>query len=262
MDIIVCIKQVPDTELVPRLSSDKKDIDRRDINYCINPYDEYAIEEAVKIKEALGPDKVKVTLVSIGLEGARESLLKGLAFGADEAILVTDPTFSNLDTLLTAKLLHKIISGLKFDLILTGKQAIDDDACEAPAMLAQLLNIPQVTIIKKLTLNNDLKSCVCEREIENFTEIVEVNLPFLATAQKGLNTPRYLTLPNIMKARQKPIKVLALNNLSDFKLDAPKTEILELNLFQKARNVKVFEGELAEIIPKALKLLKEEAKVI
>lgn len=263
MNVIVCMKQVPDTEALIKIKSDGSGIVTDDIKYVMNPYCEYAVEEALRIKEKFGGQAI---LVSMGPQRTVEALRIGLAMGADRSIHLNDPAFEGADGFSTAKALAEIIKKETFDLILCGKQAVDDDMAQVGPSLAELLNLPHVTLITKLEISPDQKKAKVEREIEGGKEIIEVNLPAVFTCQKGLNEPRYASLPGIMKAKKKEVKSI---NLAALGLPADqvgaagaKTKILKYTPPPSRPPGKVITGEVLEAAQKLVKLLREEAKII
>lgn len=263
MDILVCMKQVPDTESKIRLKAGEKAVDTENLNFVINPFDEFAIEEALRIREKLGGT---VTLVSMGPTRTQEALRTGLAMGADRAIHLQDDAFDGADAWATAKVLAKAVQGLEYDLILCGKQAIDDDSAQVAALLAEMLDLPQVTVVTKLEIAADGKSARAHREIEGGVEVVETSLPAVITAQKGLNEPRYPSLPGIMKAKKKEIKVLdavALGfDAGEVGRAGSRLETVDVFLPPARQAGRVIEGEPAEVARELARLLREEAKVI
>ncbi len=263
MNIIVCMKQVPDTAARIKIGSDGRDIDRSDLSYVVNPYDEYAVEEAIRIKEKVGGE---VVVLCMGPERATEAIRTCLAMGADRGIHFKDEAFEGSDPYVTAKLLAKAISGMEYDLILCGKQAVDDNASFVGPALAERLGIPQATVITNLELAEDQKKITVERETEGGKEVLEVPLPALVTAQKGLNEPRYASLPGIMKAKKKEIKVVdaAALGISPDEVGekGAREKILALTLPPERQAGKVIPGEPAEAVKELVKLLKEEAKAL
>lgn len=251
MDIIVCIKQVPDTTTVIQIDSSSKDIVRDGITQIISPYDEFAIEEALALREAHGGN---VVLLSVGPESAKEALRSGLAMGADEAIhVVTETSPMALDSLATAKLIAKALDGRSYDMVLLGRQAIDDDALQMGSLVAELLNIPQVTTVIKLEVNgNQIKA---HRTVEGGMQVVETSLPVLLTAQKGLNTPRYPSMKGILQAKKKSIQEL---NASELGVDLANKVVLESLTLPPARPAGRIVGSVDELV----KALAEEIKVI
>jgi electron transfer flavoprotein beta subunit len=207
MDIIVCVKHVPETaEAELRIDSSGKAIEKTGLVYDINEWDDYALEEAVRIKEKQGGT---VTAITIGAEDSDATLRKCLARGADKAIRLTDPKFADSDGYAIAKILFSIIKTLHYDLILTGMQAGDDGSAAVGPILAQMLNIPYATMVKKLELGTG--TAKANRELEGgMEEQLEVRTPALFSVQTGINEPRYVSIMGIRKAMQKEIKVMTL----------------------------------------------------
>lgn len=263
MNIIVCMKQVPDTETLIKIKPDGSGIVTDDIKYVMNPYCEFAVEEALRIKEKFSGQAV---LVTMGPQRAVEALRTGLAMGADRSIHLNDPTFEGADGFATAQALAETIKKESFDLILCGKQAVDGDLAQVGPSLAELLNLPHVTLITKLEISPDKKKAKVEREVEGGKEVIEVNLPAVFTCQKGLNEPRYASLPGIMKAKKKEIKPI---NLAALGLPADqvgaagsKTKILKYTPPASRPPGKVISGEVLDAAKNLVRLLREEAKVI
>lgn len=249
MNILVCVKQVPDTETRIKIGADKKSIDPTDINWILNPYDEYAVEEALRIKEKQG--NTTVTVISVGPERTTSALRNALAMGADEAVLVK--TDQALDSLAAAKALSVAIKEMPYDLILAGKQGVDDDNLQVGPMVAELLNIPCVTYISELKLENG--KATVKREVEGGMEVVEATLPALFTAEKGLNEPRYPALRGIMMAKKKTIleKQVA--------IDPPKIQIVNIEYPPTRKGGKIV-GQGVDAVPELVRLLREEAKAV
>ena len=210
MDVIVCVKHVPETaEAEIKINPDGKKVEESGLVFDINEWDDYALEEAVQIKEKLGGS---VTAITVGSEAADSTLRKCLARGADNAIRITDPKFEGTDSYVIAKILSKAVKDLHFDLILTGAQAGDDGSAATGPILAEFLGISHATMIKKIEFNNDLVRF--NRELEGgLEEVGEVKLPTLLTIQTGINEPRYVSIMGIRKAMKKEIKVLGLADL-------------------------------------------------
>jgi electron transfer flavoprotein beta subunit len=209
LDVVVCVKHVPETaEAELRIDSTGKNIEKTGLVYDINEWDDYALEEAVRIKEKQGGT---VTAITIGTQDSEPTLRKCLARGADTAIRLTDPKFEGSDAYATAKILHSTIKTLHFDLILTGMQAADDGYAAAGPILAEMLGIPHVTMVKKLELATG--TAKINRELEGgMEEQLEIKLPALISVQTGINEPRYVSIMGIRKAMQKEIKVINLAN--------------------------------------------------
>ncbi len=264
MNILVCMKQVPDTETKIVINPSASGIVTEGIKYVMNPYDEFAVEEALRIKEKLGGT---VTIVSMGPARATEAIRTALAMGADKGVHLNDPAFEGADSYATAKVLASAIEKLPFDIILTGKQAVDHDNAQVYAALAEMLDIPHVSVVTKLDIAQDGKSAVAEREIEGGAkEVVHTSLPAIIAAQKGLNEPRYASLPGIMKAKKKPIDTI---NLAGTGLTADevgekgsKLKITKYYLPPERQAGKKLEGEPEEVTKQLVSLLREEAKVI
>lgn len=259
MKIVVCVKQVPDTETRVRINPEGNGMVEADINWIVSPYDEYAIEEALKLKEAKGGE---VVLVSVGPERAQSALRNGLAMGADSAVHLKDPLFDQLDSLGAAHVLAAAIRKLApVDLVLCGQQGVGGDHSQVPGLLAELLDLPQVSVAVKLELQEG--KVVVEREIEGAQETWETSLPALISAQKGLNSPRYASLKGIMAAKKKTIQVqdaAALGLSAD--VLAPRTRVTALELPPARPAVRMIEGDAATQASELIRLLHEEAKVI
>ncbi len=265
MNVVVCIKQVPDTESIIKVKPDGSGIETQDLKYVINPYDEFGIEEGLRIKEKFGEGTV--TLVSLGPQRAQEAIRMGLAIGADQAIHLDDPSFEGGDTLATAKAVAASLKDVPYDLIFCGKQAVDDDLAQVGASLAEILGLPQVCVIQKIEISGDKKKAAVHRQIEGGVEVIEVPLPAVFTAQKGLNEPRYASLPGIMKAKKKPLQTKNLEALGlkaeSVGVAGSKTKVLKFSPPPEKKGGKIIEGESAEeTAPKLVKLLREESKII
>lgn len=263
MNVIVCMKQVPDTETLIKIKSDGSGIVTDDIKYVMNPYCEFGVEEALRIKEKFGGQAI---LVTMGQQRAVETLRTGLAMGADRSIHLNDPAFEGADGFATAKALAEAIQKETFDLILCGKQAVDDDMAQVGPSLAEFLNLPHVTLITKLEISPDKKKAKVEREVEGGKEVIEVSLPAVFTCQKGLNEPRYASLPGIMKAKKKEVKPI---NQATLGLPADqvgaagsKTKIMKYIPPPSRPPGKIISGEVIDAAKNLVKLLREEAKII
>jgi electron transfer flavoprotein beta subunit len=256
VNIVACVKQVPDTETLIKVKPDGSGIDETGIKWVMNPYDEFGVEEALRLKEKYGGD---VTIVTLGPARALEALRTALAMGADKGIYINDPVFDNVDAYTVATALAAAIKGIPHDIIFCGQRAIDDDSGQVGAILAELLGIPQVVVVTKVDVEG--KSVKVIRPIEGAQLLIESPLPCVITAQKGLNEPRYASLPGIMKAKKKPVdtKVAAGLGVSiDVKAKIART------LPPPARPPgKIICGEEpAEKARELARLLREEAKVI
>jgi electron transfer flavoprotein beta subunit len=209
VDLILCVKHVPETaEAELRIDSSTKSIEKAGLVYDINEWDDYALEEAVRIKEKQGGT---ITAITIGSQDSDSTLRKCLARGADKAMRLTDTKFEASDAYAIAKILHSIIKTLHYDLILTGMQATDDGNAMVGPILAEMLGIPHATIVKKIELASG--TARVNRELEGgLEEQIEVKLPALFSIQTGINEPRYVSIMGIRKAMQKEIKIM---NLAD-----------------------------------------------
>lgn len=261
MNIFVCIKQVPDTETKIRIKADSTGIETSDIKWILNPYDEFAVEEALKLRDKLA-DGSKVTAFTVGPKArASEVLRTALAMGADEAVIIDGPEISDSNT--AAKALAAAIKKEgEFGVIFTGKQAIDDDCTQVSQLLAQNLNIPHTAVAVKFALSDDKASVTVEREVEGGAhEVVEMKLPCLVTANKGLNSPRYASLPGIMKAKKKALKEYSQDTLG---ITATDLKISYKNLQPPPPRAagRFIEGDVATQVATLVKLLREEAKVV
>ncbi|GIW39678.1 MAG: electron transfer flavoprotein subunit beta [Candidatus Binatia bacterium] len=251
MKILVPCKRVPDPNSTIKVKPDGTGIATEGLKYVINPFDEIAIEEALRIKEKSAG--TEVVLVSIGEKASQEQLRTGLAMGADRAILVLDG--ADLDSFAVARILRKIVEMESADLVLMGKQAIDDDSNQAGQMLAELLGWPQATFASEVKLSEDGKSARVVREVDGGLETVEIPLPAVVTADLRLNEPRYASLPGIMKARKKELKEIPLSELG---VDAtPKTKTLKVEPPPKREA-----GKKVSSVAELVELLHTEAKVI
>ncbi|MBI4962236.1 MAG: electron transfer flavoprotein subunit beta/FixA family protein [Desulfomonile tiedjei] len=259
MKSLVCLKQVPDTETQIKVNADGTGIVTDGIKYVINPYDEFSVEEALRLKEKF--KEGEVVILTIGPDRATEAIRTALAMGADRGVHVSDEALNQADPLVSAQALAAAAAQLQYDIIFCGHRAIDDDFAATGAMLAELLKLPQVTLVTKVEVSDDKKSAVVERDVEGGKEIVEVSLPCVVTSQKGLNEPRYASLPGIMKAKKKPIDK---KTAADLGVSAdPKLQSKNYTMPPERQAGKKFEGlepeEAAKVVVQALR---NEAKII
>jgi len=248
MNIVVCISQTPDTAAKISVGPDGRNIDPKGVKFVLNPYDEFAVEEGLRQKQAAGGN---VTLLCVGGEGAKEAIRLGLAMGADKGILVKDEERS--DSYVVAAELAGVIREINPELVLLGRQSVDYDSAQIGPMLSELLDIPLVSFVTKLEISGT--AVKAERDIEGGKEVVETALPCIITAQKGLNEPRYPKLPDIMKAKSKPIEERAPS------APAARTETLQMRKPEAKGAGKFFEFSEANV-GELVRLLHEEAKVI
>jgi electron transfer flavoprotein beta subunit len=249
MKIAVCVSNVPDTATRIKIGQDGKAIDPAGVTFVINPYDEYAIEEALKTKEKLGESEV--VIITLGSEGAKETIRKALAMGADSAVLLKDE--NKRDSIGIAKALADEVKSLGAELVFMGKQSVDYDNSIVGQLTAELLGYNCVTVAVTFDLND--KQITAEREIEGGREVVQTSLPAVITCQKGLNEPRYASLKGIMAAKKKTI-----DEKPAAEAEAA-TEVLKMYLPPPKQAGRVL-GTDAGAVPELVKLLKEEAKVI
>ncbi|MFM8269473.1 MAG: electron transfer flavoprotein subunit beta/FixA family protein [Pseudomonadota bacterium] len=256
MNIMVLVKQVPDTETKIKISSDKKGIEQNDIKWVINPYDEFAIEQGLKTKEILKTGSV--TVVSVGPDRVVEALRTAVAMGADNACHIKID--QEMDTYLVAKALAEVAKKENSQLVFSGKQAIDDDQAATFGYLAELLNWPSASMVVKCEVSNG--KAVIQREVEGGTRFaMELPTPAVIAVDKGINTPRYASLPGIMKAKKKEIKVYSLADLG-LGSEKPKTSISDYALPPERQAGKKLAGDAATQAKELVRLLREEAKAI
>ena len=251
MKILVTVKRVPDPETVVKIAPDGVGITTDNVKWVINPFDEIAIEEGLRLKEKVSG--TEVVLVSIGLKTAQEQLRTGLAMGADRAILVLSD--QALEPLAVARVLQKLVEQEKPDLVILGKQAIDDDSNCVGQMLAELLGWPQATFASKVEMGGDQRSTKVTREVDGGLETLATPLPAIVTADLRLNEPRYASLPGIMKARKKEMKEIPVAELG---VDVtPKARIVKLETPPKRTG-----GRKVGSVQELVQVLHNEAKVI
>ncbi|MFZ3588389.1 electron transfer flavoprotein subunit beta/FixA family protein [Bacillus sp. DJP31] len=257
MNIFVLMKRTFDTEEKIAISNGK--IAEDGAEFIINPYDEYAIEEAIQLRDSNGGE---VTVVTVGGEDSEKQLRTALAMGADKAVLINiEDDIENGDQYTTATILAKFFEDKEVDIILGGNVAIDGGTGQVGPRLAELLNIPYVTTITKLEV--DGTTVKIERDVEGDSEVIETSLPVLVTAQQGLNEPRYPSLPGIMKAKKKPLEELELDDLDLEEEDVEaKTKTIEIYLPPKKEAGKILVGDLQDQVKELVSLLHTEAKVV
>ncbi len=250
MKIAVCIKRVPDSETRVKIAADGKSLDEAGVKFVLNPYDEFAVEEALRQKEQAGAGEVVV--IALGPAAAQETIRTALAMGADRGVLLQADRIP-ADSLEVAKTLAAELKDAGFDLILFGKVAIDDYNHQVGPLVAQLLDLPCVTTVAHLEMAGGRGTA--EREIEGGVEVVEFPLPAVLTAEKGLNEPRYPALKGIMAAKKKPLEVKPTS------LGAGGLAVLAMTLPPERKEGRIV-GEGAAAVPELVRLLREEAKVL
>lgn len=257
MNIVVCIKQTFDTEAKIVLTKEGK-IDSNGVNLIINPYDEFALEEGIQLKEKFGGE---VTVVSMGTSRAQEALRTALAMGADKAVLISDPALEQADEWMAAEALAKAVEPLKADIILAGRVAIDDGSAQVAVRLAEKLGIPSVSSVLKL--ESDGSTATATHEIDGGSEVIEVGLPAVFTAQKGLNEPRYPSVAGIMKAKKKELNIFALSDLGLLSSQvSARFSIEHYALPLPRQGGRKIPGAAVEAARELARLLREEAKVL
>ena len=247
MNILVFVSRVPDTATKIFVGGDGKSIDPKGVKYILNPYDELALEEGLRLKEKNGGT---VTTVTVGTSESTDILRTALAMGADNAVIIRG---TDLDSYQTAYNLAEYAKSTNYDIILAGRQSVDFDSLQVPSLVAGMLDIPSISVVSKLEINGTQVNA--ERDIEGGKEAVETSLPCLVSCQKGLNEPRYPKLPDIMKAKKKPID----------EIDAKEVEstvtVLDMELPSKQRVGKIL-GDSDADINEIVRRLHEDAKVI
>jgi electron transfer flavoprotein beta subunit len=261
MNSLVCVAYVPDTETRIKIGADGKSIDESDVKWIVSPYDEFALEEALRIKEKKGAGNV--TVISVGPERVKTGLRECLARGADDAIWVDSGSASTLDALGTAKALAAAARGGSYDFFWFGQKGVGYDESLVGPMFAELMGIPHVANVIKLEVGEG--KVTADREIEGAHEVVECSLPAALTAQKGLNEPRYASLKGIMAAKKKPVAEKKLAELGVPEADPAnaKTRWRKVELPPARQAVKLIPADDPAAAAKELvRLLREEAKVI
>ena len=248
MKIAVCISHVPDTAAKIKIGSDEKSIDTNGVTFIINPYDEFAVEEALKTKEKFGGE---VVAISLGGDSNKETIRKALAMGVDRGILLKDD--SPGDSISVAKALAEEIKNQDCEIVFCGKQSVDYDNSIVPQLIASIVGYNCITVVVNLSIEG--KKITAEREIEGGKEIVESELPAVISAQKGLNEPRYASLKGIMSAKKKVIEEKPAKKSENY------SEVLELHKPPAKQSGRIV-GTDASAVPELVKVLREEIKVI
>jgi electron transfer flavoprotein beta subunit len=260
VEIAVLLKQVPATESMILVAEDELSIKTADLKWVINPYDEYAVEEALRIRESQGGS---VTVFSVGADKTVEAVRTALAMGADSGVLIRDPATAGCDGLGIAKILAAALKPGAFDLIIAGHRAVDDDMNLVGPAVAEYLGIPHISMVIQQEIRDG--RIRCRRTVEGGTMLLEAPLPMLFTTQRGLNEPRYASLPGIMKAKKKP---LAVKSLADIGIDpqavaTPMTKIRAMRPPTPRKAGRIIEGETDREKAAALvKALHEEARLL
>ncbi|MCZ6602220.1 MAG: electron transfer flavoprotein subunit beta/FixA family protein [Planctomycetota bacterium] len=249
MKIVVCIKRVPDTETKVRVASDGKSLEKQGVNHVLNPYDEYAVEEAIRIKEK---HEGEVTVVCLGPKEAAQVIRNALAMGADKAVHLLDEE-PDRDPMSVARALAEALKEMEFDILFFGRLAVDDQSSQVGPAVAHLLDLPCVIDVGKLEIGDGKVKAY--REVDAETYVVEATLPVVLTANKGLNEPRYPSLKGIMAAKKKPLE----EKPSVTQPSGTKISKME---YPPERQAGKIVGKGTEAVPELVRLLHEEAKVI
>ncbi len=251
MDIVVCVKRVPATDSKIKVGADGKSIDPAGIEFVLNPYDEFAVEEAIKTRETLGSGSV--TVITLGTGDSQKELRTCLAMGADKAVLLDASGLpgggAGLDACATARIVADHVKGIPHDAVFCGRQAVDGDDSQFPSRLAALLDLPCVTEVAKLELSDGRYRA--ERDIEGAREVVDCPTPCVISTNKGLNEPRYANLKGIMAAKKKPLETIAVSAAE------PATETTGLELPPERSG-----GKIVDSVSDLVAALKNEAKVL
>ncbi len=278
MKILVIVRQTPDTEAKIQANASGNGIETSDMKWILNPFDEFAVEEAVQIKEALGSELV---ILTVGPERSVEALRTALAMGGDSSIHIRDENFGDMDSFALAKVIaSKIKSMGDVDLILAGKKWIDEESGQVVIQVAEELGIPQATLATRVAVDEGARKVKVQSEIEGGQRIVELAFPALITCERGLNEPRYASLPGIMKAKKKPLEEVLIDsiNLEEIGLTqeglgvgGSRMKVDNIDIPVITRSLNIIKGEKAdtveaEEVQKAsenlAKLLREEAKIL
>jgi electron transfer flavoprotein beta subunit len=259
MKILVLVKQVPDTATQVKVSADPRTIDTTGITWIVSPYDEFALEEALRIKEKRGQGEV--VAVTVGPDRAKEALRSCLAMGADRAVHVNDPALEGADTLTVARALAGVIRQEQPPLVLAGRQAIDDDMGAAAAQVAELLGWPCLSWIMEESVSGDGTRVRAGRQVEGGLEVFDLPLPCVLTAQKGMNEPRYPTLKGIMGAKKKEIRDLKAADLA-LGDGGPRLAVTALEALPPRPPGRILTGDPADMARELVRALREDVKAI
>ncbi len=268
MKILVIVSQTQDTEARIKVSASGNSIDTEGMKWIMNPYDEFAVEEAIQTKEKHGGE---VVVVSMGPARVIETIRQALAMGADSALHIVDEGSADVDSFVTAKVIAGEIKKLgDFDIVFTGMKIIDEESGQVGVQVAEELGIPHVSLVSKVVeINPSTRKAVCQKEIDGGHMVVEVPLPCLITCPDAMNEPRYASLPGIMKAKKKPLTEVKVADINVSGLS--RVKIVEIKVPQIERRLKIIKGqdepmvkgaEVEKSAEELIKLLREEAKVI
>jgi electron transfer flavoprotein beta subunit len=256
--IVVCVKQVPTTDSKIQPAADGKSADLSSVEWEVNPYDTFAMEEALQLKEKHGGE---VVVVSVGGEKVEEAMRNTLALGADKAVALKDPAWASAEPSDVSAALAALVQRESPDVVFCGKQAVDDDLMAVPAMLAERLGWPQATVVVELEVAEDGASAKAVREVEGGHEDMEIAFPAVIAAQKGLNEPRYASLKGIMMAKKKPIETVSAGDLG---LGAPaaRIEVLAVTQPSQERKQQMIDGDADQQVAELVRILRDDEKVL
>lgn len=262
MNIVVLVKQVADTNSIIQIADDGISINSQEINWIMNPYDELAVEEALRIKETQGGF---VTAVTMGPERAKRVIRTALGMGADRGIHIWDQAFEDGDSLATAKILTAALKTLSYDLIIAGPRGVDEDHYQVGVAVSQYLDIPLIPFVVEQNISS--KNITCKCTVDDGFAVIETTLPALLTTQRSLNEPRYVSLPNIMKAKKKPLEVM---NLADLGIDSQKVgsagkkvEVISTMLPPERSAIRMIPGDSPqEKAAELVRILRDEARTL
>ncbi len=254
MKIVVLIKSVPDTAAAAEIALDGKSISFNEDDCVMNPYDEYALEEALRIRDQMGGE---VIAVSLGGDASMKVLRTALATGADRAVLIRDERAAQWSGRTTARVLAAAVEPLRPELILAGKQAVDHDGAQVPERIAQQMNWSHCSAVSRLRIEGEL--VVADREVEEGKFVLEFGLPAVVTVEKGINTPRYPNLPSLLRSKSKPVQEIVTSELNVAPRDFESRLLVErLSASRQERRTMMIEGETAEAAKRLASLLISE----
>jgi electron transfer flavoprotein beta subunit len=266
MKVLALVKHVPESTAKIQVKDDGSGIETRGVKFVMNPFDEFAVEAALQFKEKNAAANAQITALTVGPATAVDVLRTAFAMGVDHAVHLCDDRFADLDEMSIARVIAAAIKDSNFDLIFTGKHAIDYDSGQVGPALAECMGLPHVGAITSLEWAGDFKSATVRRRVEGAEEVVEVKLPALLTCEKGLVEPRYPSLPGLMKAKKRPVdtKDAAALGLSDADLsrDAAATWMGEFSPPPPRPPGRMLEGEPAQVAAELVRILKHEEKII
>lgn len=256
MKILVCIKQVPDMESRFKINAEQNWYDRSDLAWRMNEYDEYAVEQAVRLKEQVSGSEL--TVLSIGRSQVQETMKKALAMGCDRGVHIVDEEAHRKEPFEIASIITEFAREQKYDLIFTGMQSQDRGSAQVGVLVAELLGLPSITTIIEFSFADG--TITAKRELEGgIKAVVTTGLPALVTCQLGLNVPRYPTLPNIMKAKKKEFLSIAVETLYQV---APRQEVVGIALPEKKGSGLVLEGDIPALVDQLMKILKDKTTAL